>query len=89
MMSEVPCQQHSIHMNANLTSSSKVPGQPSVVAPHYPLNKQAKWYEGADLHCTSQLVGRADKLEEIINSLRLQDIHRPRVIALTGIGGIG
>lgn len=76
-------------MNVNLTSSSKVPGQPSIVSPHYPLNKQAKWYEGADLHSTSQLVGRADKLEEIINSLQVQDIHRPKIIALTGIGGIG
>ena len=76
-------------MNATLTSNSKVPGQPSIVAPHYPLNKQAKWYEGADLHSTGQLVGRADQLENIINSLQVQDIHHPKIIALTGIGGIG
>ena len=59
------------------------------MAPHYPLNERAKWYEGAQLRTTSQLVGRADKLEEIIKSLGVQDLHHPKLIALTGIGGIG
>ena len=62
---------------------------PSIVAPHYPLNKGWKWYEGTDLRMTSQLVGRTEALDSIMQSLQIQKFSSPRLIAVTGIGGIG
>ncbi len=44
---------------------------------------------GSELHNASQLIGRVDTLEEIMDSLELEDQTIPRLIALTGIGGIG
>ena len=67
----------------------KFPGRPSLVAPHYPPNKNTKWYKGSELRDTSLLVGRVDTLDAIMNSLRANDLTLPKLIALTGIGGIG
>ena len=68
---------------------SKIPGAPSLVAPHYPPANGTRWYVGSELHNASQLVGRVDTLEEIMDSLELENQTIPRLIALTGIGGIG
>ena len=68
---------------------SKFPGAPSLVAPHYPPATGSKWYEGTKLRNTSQLIGRTETIEEIMNSLKTEDETVPRLIALTGIGGIG
>ena len=67
----------------------KIPGCASIVAPHYPLKESGKWYEGSDLRTSSHLVGRANMLEEIVKSLEVQDRSAPKLVALTGIGGIG
>ena len=58
------------------------------MAPRYPLPENTKWYEGTPLRATSQLVGRVDTLGKIIESLEEHD-NSPKLIALTGIGGIG
>ena len=68
---------------------SKLPGAPSLVAPHYPPVNGSKWYEGSELRSASQLIGRVETLEEIVDSLRSENEAVPRLIALTGIGGIG
>ena len=68
---------------------SKLPGAPSLVAPHYPPVNGSKWYEGSELRSASQLIGRVETLEEIEDSLRSENEDVPRLIALTGIGGIG
>lgn len=67
----------------------KIPGAPSLVAPHYPPSNGSKWYEGTELRNASQLVGRVDTLEEIMDNLQFGNVTEPRLIALTGIGGIG
>ena len=69
--------------------SSKIPGAPSLAAPHYPPANGSKWYEGSELHNASQLIGRINTLEEIMDSLQFENETMPRLIALTGIGGIG
>ena len=68
---------------------SKLPGAPSLVAPHYPPVNGSKWYEGSELRSASQLIGRVETLKEIMNSLDSENKAAPRLIALTGIGGIG
>ena len=67
----------------------KLPGAPSLVAPHYPPVKGRNWYEGSQLRSASQLIGRVETLEEIMGSLRIENEAVPRLIDLTGIGGIG
>ena len=67
----------------------KLPGAPSLVAPHYPPVNGSKWYEGSELRSASQLIGRVETLEEIMDSFRFENEAVPRLIALTGIGGIG
>ena len=69
--------------------NSKLPGAPSLVAPHYPPVNGSKWYEGSELRSASHLIGRVETLEEIVDSLRSENEAVPRLIALTGIGGIG
>ncbi|KAM0798684.1 hypothetical protein BDR22DRAFT_823158 [Usnea florida] len=71
------------------TNEHELPGAPSLVAPHYPPVKGSKWYEGFELRNASQLIGRVETLEEIMDSLRFENEAAPRLIALTGIGGIG
>ncbi len=69
--------------------NSKIPGAPSLVAPHYPPANGSKWYEGTGLRNASQLIGRVNTLEEIMDNLNFENGTVPRLIALTGIGGIG
>ena len=47
------------------------------------------WYEGPDLRGVSQLVGRQVMLKTIVNSIGEEETSLPKLIALTGIGGIG
>ena len=75
-------------VNVNFLKS-KLPGAPSLVAPHYPPMNGSKWYEGSELRSASQLIGRVETLEEIMDSLHFENNALPRLIALTGIGGIG
>ncbi|KAL8840890.1 MAG: hypothetical protein Q9170_001154 [Blastenia crenularia] len=72
---------------AKISTAHNIPGQPPIVAPHYPLNEHSKWYEGRNLRNLSQLVGRTDHLKQIIDSLQQPDAFQ--VIALTGTGGAG
>ncbi|KAL8721376.1 MAG: hypothetical protein Q9225_001923 [Loekoesia sp. 1 TL-2023] len=73
---------------ADVSLTYNLPGQSPIVAPHYPLNERSRWYEGNNLHNKSQLVGRTDTLQEIIDSFQHPD-PRSQIIAVTGIGGIG
>ncbi|KAL8989972.1 MAG: hypothetical protein Q9169_008238 [Polycauliona sp. 2 TL-2023] len=63
----------------------QLPGKPPIVAPRYPVNENSAWYEGANLRTSSQLVGRTETLQNIVESLQ-QDNPQPRTVALTGMG---
>ncbi|KAI9870960.1 MAG: hypothetical protein M1830_003586 [Pleopsidium flavum] len=70
-------------------NSQNIPGRPKVTAPGYPLASNTKFYEGSDLRAASQLVGRTEALQEIMSLLTIDGPPIPKMIALTGIGGIG
>ncbi|KAL8938801.1 MAG: hypothetical protein Q9216_003701 [Gyalolechia sp. 2 TL-2023] len=70
------------------SAAQNIPGQAPIVAPRYPLNESSKWYEGSNLRNSSRLIGRTATLQDVIESLEQNDTQ-PRIIALTGVGGIG
>ena len=63
-----------------------------MTAPHFPPPAGKKWYEGRELREEleqSRFIGRSNELQQIIDRIGEPSKSLPKLVALTGSGGIG